>query len=346
MVEHDNKVKQNAIAAEVGVSVSTVSRALASSPSVGAETRARILKAAEAMGYDLSQGNTPERAGAIVICPARFLSGLTGYYYLSFLQGIRQELKQRRRRVELQVISVGNETENEALLTQALQKNPDIGCILLGQPATDYAHIMNAHGRHHVLLNAEPPVHPTDVFSPDSRAGGSAAADHLLEMGHRTFCSFAFPTTSSMLMLREKGFHDRLLEKGIPEADIKTVIMGSNDPDVYEAEFIAHFNETRDRQTGLFCINDIVAMGVWSGLRQAGLKVPEDVAIVGFDNSPHGEMIHGGFTTLDVPCEQIGSEAAKQLLARKEDPDLPYRTVLFQPKLIKRGSTAAQFKSK
>ncbi len=339
MADQDNNIKQTAIAAEVGVSVSTVSRALASSSVVGNATRKRILEAAERLGYDLSQKKALGRAGTIVVCHSSAVSGLSGYYYLGFLEGTRNEMSQRGRRIELQLISAENESANQKVLAEAFENNPEAGCILLGQTSASLAGFVHQHKRPCVMLNAEVSDEHCDSFLPDNRLGGRLAADHLLDLGHKSFCIFSFPTQFPTLLTRQAGFKERLIERGIPEKNIETVMLGSNNPEVFEREFTAHFRENGNRHTALFCMNDIVAMGVWSGLRQVGLKVPADVSIVGFDNSLHGEMIPGGLTTIAVPCADIGRAAARQLLARKDEPEMAYQTVLFQPKLVERGST-------
>ncbi|CAN7343579.1 LacI family DNA-binding transcriptional regulator [Devosia sp. LjRoot16] len=335
------KVNQIDIARKAGVSVSTVSRVLSASPGVGASTRSRVLSIARAAGY-LPDAQAPSRAPVLVFCPSHYLQGVSSYYYQGFLRGIRTELDSTGQAIELCIFPEDDDAVRDRIVAPVLEQNQDSSCILLGEPAAALLDRLSKSDRHTVLLNVEGgPDRGADRFVPDNFAGGRAAADCLYELGHRSFCYFYFPSRSRTLLARRAGFFDRLKELGISEAQCDSIELGANDPSVAEAKLRDYVAQHSELPTGLFCLNDLIALGVYSALIQAGYQVPRDASIIGFDDFPHASIIGPGLTTLHVPCDEMGRAAARQVLDRMDDPDLHEKTVIFRPKLIQRGSVAA-----
>ena len=339
------KLNQIDIARRAGVSVSTVSRVLSSAPGVGASTRSHVLSVAQAAGYvaDKRPSQRAEARGPVLVfCPGHYLSGVSSYYYLGFLQGIRAELDAIGQSIELCCIPEDDNEARDRIVDQVLEENPESGCILLGEPATVLLDRLVKANRACVLLNVQGgPDAGADRFVPDNLAGGRAAADCLYEHGHRTFCYFSFPTKSRTLWARRAGFLERLAELGVPETDCEIIELGANDPMVAETQLRAYVAKHPRLPTGLFCLNDLIALGVYSALIEAGVKVPRDVSIIGFDDFPHASIIGPGRTTLHVPCDEMGRAAARQIVERMDNAELHEKTVIFRPRLILRGSVAA-----
>ena len=97
----------------------------------------------------------------------------------------------------------------------------------------------------------------------------------------------------------------------------------------------------RNRPTAIFAVTDMTAVGAWGAARRMGLRIPEDVAIVGYNDIPLASRLVPGLTTVHVPIHEFGSAAARLLLEQIETGDAIRRRVIFNPELIVRGSTVA-----
>jgi LacI family transcriptional regulator len=174
---------------------------------------------------------------------------------------------------------------------------------------------------------------------PDDRRGSAMAVEHLAGLGHRRIAHIAGPQATTTGLLRYRGFTEAMEDGGL----------------VVERELIAHadaFTIAAGRKaargllagsppTAIVAANDLLALGAYSALSEAGLRCPQDVSVVGFNDMPFADRFAPPLTTIHIPHGQIGARAAELLLERIEDPAATPQTLMFEPSLTARESTAA-----
>lgn len=168
----------------------------------------------------------------------------------------------------------------------------------------------------------------------DQAAGGRLAAEHLVARGRTRLATVAGPSDVPFARARLDGFLDAVRAAGLPE------------PFVVEGDFTRAGGEAAARELlaarpdvdGVFGASDLMADGASTVLQESGRRVPEDVAVVGFDDSTVARQAHPPLTTVRQPVEEMAAEMARLLLAAIDDPETEARSVLFDPSLVQRDS--------
>jgi LacI family transcriptional regulator, galactose operon repressor len=191
----------------------------------------------------------------------------------------------------------------------------------------------------YVLVNrfSEDGVDP--FVGSDDVTGATLATQHLLDLGHVRIGHLAGQPTVSTGVLRRKGYGAALAEAGIA-ADPELVV---------EAGFVEEGGSQamdrllslNDPPTAIFAVTDMTAVGAYGSARRHGLRIPEDLAIVGYNDIPLAGRLIPGLTTVHVPIHEFGSAAARMLLEQIETGVLTPRRVVFAPQLLVRGSSVA-----
>jgi len=299
------------VAKEAGVSATTVSRVFNHGDLVTEETRERVMKVARQMGYrpnatakSLSQGRT-DAIGIVLPAPH-------GEFFSEVIRGI-DEVAQSSGHHILISSSHYSFSESEAAL-QALPGRVD-GLL-----------IMTTHVRAKALIDSVSLDVPTvfmnsalhepgyDAFDIENREGTRKAVTHLVERGHSKIGIVKGPIDSFDVQERMLGYHDALAEAGIdPEAQVH--IRGDfTQESGYEAgETLLKMDALPD---AVFFCNDYMAIGAMASLQEAGVQIPGDLAVAGFDDIPSARYSSPSLTTVQVPVYDLGRAAAKQLLLR------------------------------
>ena len=326
------------IAARVGVSVMTVSKALRNQPDVAATTRARIKKAAQEMGYVPDSAALGLRLGTTklfgLVIPAttnpifaRILLAVEerahdlGYdLLLMHTQNLieREEASLRRllsRRVDGIFVAPVYRMESEARIYRELQasKTP---VVLLGAPAACCSQFVSVQG--------------------DDLAASFAATQHLFELGHRRIAYFAGPLPAMWAQERFEGYRRAHRNIGLEVDDRLVFHAGSTIEDGVKAA-LQFINEKCDA-TAVLGVNDLIAIGCANALLQQGLRIPQDISLVGFGNILLAEHFRIPLTTLGQPKFRLGSTAMDMMLQliRGE----PVESRRLSAELIIRSSTA------
>jgi len=170
-----------------------------------------------------------------------------------------------------------------------------------------------------VLLDRDAPGVDCDTVMLDNETGGYLATTHLIELGHRRIAHISGPWGVSPVWERRAGYRRALEEHGIDFHE-ELVHCHSEDVEKSTAAAVAAFFSSPQPPTAIFAVSDIHACYTWAALEKAGLTVPEDVALVGFNNLTFGEAVEIGrtdhLTTIDQPFENIAATAARLLLKR------------------------------
>jgi LacI family transcriptional regulator len=328
-------VTSHDVARRAGVSQSAVSRAFRPGAPVSDALRERVVRAAAELGYTpnaFARGLLHRRTGLIGLAVEDASRPLQSALLDRVLTGLEG----------LGLAPVLVAARDAAALTSGLARveryRPD--AILVCGPTLPPAlgTRLREDGVPVVLLNRYPAeAGTTAVARTDNRAGGEAMARHLLSLGHRRFAVIGGPPGAPAARDRAAGFAAALRGEGLDRPPSRP---GGYTPEGGAAAAAA-LVALRPRPTALFCCNDAMALGALSALRAAGLRVPEDVSVAGFDGIAAGPWSAPPLTTMEQDLPALVAAALDLLLPRLADPDLPPDTRLVPPALRERGSAAA-----
>ncbi|MGA8210351.1 MAG: LacI family DNA-binding transcriptional regulator [Nocardioidaceae bacterium] len=325
------------VAQEVGVSQSTVSRALRGDPRVRAETRRRIEAAAQRLGYwPASPPPLPleERSRTIGVVVA----DLTNPFFPSLLTPVHDELRLMGYRVVLFAERTDIPTGQEAL-DRLLDRSIDGVLVTTATLGSRLTHAMRRRDLPVVLLNRYIDGMDVDRVVADNHEGGRLAARHLVELGHRRIGMVRGPSNTSTSRDRTAGFLEVLGEAGV-EVDDGLVREG---PYSHQCGY-QHVRDLLRREsppTAIFCGNDIIGFGAVDAARSLGVDVPSGVSIVGFDDVPMASWEVFQLTSVRQPLTEMAGAAARMLVERIEyDGDIGAgRERVFATNLVKRLTT-------
>lgn len=335
------------VAAHAGVSKATVSAVLNATAAVRGSTRERVLAAVEmldyrpaagsgaavprlattrrgtrALGLLIKEADNPYYAG--IVAGARVVADAAGYTLL--VASSEGDYGAERRAVEL----MHTKEVDGLLVTPVLDAS------------TDLSHYFNLKRREFpFVLLEEVRGLPASLVDVDNVYAACAATTHLIDLGHTQLAHFAGPAYSLHTQERVHGVRRACSGAALVFTDANVVVAGAHMEDGYRAA-LAHFGQAdaATRPTGVTCYNDLVAVGVCRALRELGLRVPDDVSVVGFDDIPMAEYLAVPLTTMRVPQAEMGRLAAELLVAQIKGgmPDRPVRQFLDAP-LVVRAST-------
>ncbi len=327
------------VAAEAGVSITTVSHVLNDVPGlrVNPATRQRILDVSARLGYVpnvLAQSLRTQRSNTIGLIGDEIV---TTPFAGKLILGA-QEVAMSRDAV-LFVVSTGYQRNVEERAIEVLLRRQVDGILY----ASMFHRAVELPARlasvPTVLLNAECTTPGVPWVAPDEVAGGRDAAETLLAAGHRRLGFInnidEIPASSGRL----EGFRARMAEAGLPPEELAVVAVESASSGGYEAAI--DLLSRRRRPTAIFCFNDRLAMGAYRAAGELGLRVPDDVSIVGFDNQEYvADGVHPGLTTIELPHYDMGVWAAEQLFNQIDGATGDAPTALLRGPVVARDSVA------
>ena len=327
------------VAARAGVSLATASRVLSGSRSVGEPYRGLVLAAARELQY------TPNAQAQAVARGASNVVGLIIHdvrdpYFSSVASGVMRYVEERDLVVFL--ASTHGDPERELQYVAMMRSHRARALILCGTRTTDRAHTerlaeelrgYTAAGGRAAVISQDRLGTPTVV--PQNRAGARKLARELCRIGHRRFAVLAGP--SRLLSSRDRlaGFREGLVDEGVDPEGMQ-VLHGAFTREGGEqmaARLVAQGLEA----SCVFAVNDVMALGALTAFRAAGLRVPEDVGLAGFDDIPTLCDVVPPLTSVRLPLEDMGVTAAQ--LALDTDPSAEPRSVKVHAEVVLRDST-------
>ena len=326
------------VAREVGVSVSTVSRAL-NGGAAGDETAARVRRAAERLGYvpnATARKLVRSRTDAVGVV----LPFLTGEFYPEVVRGLDRAVQENGRHL---VLSTSHNTAADTVKVLRTMHGLVDGLVVM-TPAVSPAEVSEAlvPGLPTVLLNAPPGGHAFDVLSTDGAGGARLAVEHLADRGHRRIAVLAGEVGNHDAEVRLGAWRRVLAERGLaaPEA---WVLRGdfSQESGVAAGRRLAALVRETGGPTAAFASSDYMAVGAIHALAEAGLAVPGDVSVVGFDDVPSAAYLNPPLTTVRAHAVDLGVRAARWLADRVDGDGTggPRRETL-PAELVVRATTA------
>ena len=330
------------IARQAGVAHTTVSRALRDSPLVADETSARIRRIAAELGYYPSAAarslktNRSQVLGVIV-------SHIADPFFSEILQGIDDLAQQSG--YSLFIAAAQHDPGREKAIVKTMREHRVDGVILCSTPfSAEQSRQLLAHDIPIVVINNQAAEDYRYSIYHDDVGGSRQVTRHLLELGHRRIAYLGNALSGRTTQDRLSGFRQEMAEAGvnIPRGYVHQVRGGGAEEGLSS---VAHYLSLPERPTALVCYNDLLAIGVLSGLQTAGIRVPEQLSVAGFDNIPLAAFTNPPLTTFDQPKRFIGAEAARMLLdllaAQPIDGSPEQHTIrLLQGRLLVRQSTA------
>ncbi|MFJ6630145.1 LacI family DNA-binding transcriptional regulator [Streptomyces sp. NPDC091376] len=329
------------IAAQAGVSEATVSRVLNGKPGVASTTRESVLAALDVLGYERPVKLRRRSAGLVgLITPE-----LENPIFPALAQVIGQALTRQGYTPVLATQTPGGSTEDE--LTEMLVDRGVSGIIFVSGLHADTTADMQryeklrAQGVPFVLVDGFSPQVRAPFISPDDRAAMQLAVTHLVSLGHTRIGLALGPRRFVPVLRKIEGFikavHDQL---GLSEREIESQLIQHS---LYTLEGgQAAASALMDRGcTAVVCASDMMALGAIRAARQRGLEVPDDISVVGFDDSPLIAFTDPPLTTVRKPVPAMGQAAVRTLLEEIGGTPAPHSEFVFMPELVVRGSTAA-----
>ncbi|MCW8164922.1 LacI family transcriptional regulator [Verminephrobacter aporrectodeae subsp. tuberculatae] len=304
----------NAVAHQAGVSIATVSRVLTGSKPVSAETRLRVQAAVQALGYranPFGRGLSTGRSGVLLMLVPDFANP----YYAEIVRGAVSVARQRGYTVL--PVDLEGSANNEASL-QVLQSGLPDGVINLVPVHERAAWAKAAEGRPWVHCSEfQPDEMSIPHVSIDHRQAATDAVQYLLNRGHRRIALVNSDERFLYARQRREGYELALRRADIAVETERIRTTGTNS---YAAGSLAAaaLLSLVTPPTAVFAVSDTLAIGVIKGLRRAGRRVPEDTAVVGFDDVPIAEVFEPALTTVGQPMQDLGAAAVVMLLGQME----------------------------
>jgi DNA-binding LacI/PurR family transcriptional regulator len=319
------------IAALAGTSVPTVSKVLRGGTDVSERTRAEVMSAVEAIGYSPRRG-TPRRGTEPALVDF-VLSDVHGSWANEALGGVEEAATAADHDVVLTI------ARRDGAWVQRLLRRRSVGIVIaLVDPTARQLDLLHAAGKRSVLIDpmSRPPAHAASV-GVTNWEGGRSAAEHLLALGHRRFAAIGGTRGHLYSQARLDGFRSGLREAG------DAVLLGEGAADWRReaAVGVAERLLAEHRPTAVFCCSDLMAVGVYDAAARLGLRVPQDVSVVGFDDIPEASWVSPPLTTVRQPIAELGAAAVRMLLRMPAGGEVPPPRIELVTRLIERGSTAA-----
>ncbi|WP_256011696.1 LacI family DNA-binding transcriptional regulator [Desertivirga xinjiangensis] len=327
------------IAQKLGISKSTVSRALTGHPSVHQQTRERVLKLAEEMDYErnmLSIGLIKNSSLTIGIIVPEF----TRSFFPKVIIGAQEKAKAAG--YNLIICHSEESYETEVANTKVMLLHQVDGLLIsITKETTNFEHlkVFQRKGIPIVFFNrvCEEMVVPKVIV--DDEEGAFSAVQHLIKRGKKRVAFLNGPANLHVCKKRGEGYKNALQRNKL-QWDEQLLRHYDLDLNTVE-EHVNFFLGLQDKPDAIFAINDPTAIEVMRVLKKKQIRIPEDIAVVGFSNDMVSSLIEPGLTTVEQPVAEIGRVAAQLLLdqIKRNIEDWKAQTVILKTKLIQRDSS-------
>jgi len=310
------------VAKKAQVGIGTVSRAINNSPHISPKTRDRVLKVIKELKYQphaMAQG-LARRKTKIIACIVPFF---TGYFFVELLRSIQKDISSQG--YDLILYSVDERNKKELFLKRTLREKKVDGVLLFSLPMND--------NDAKIFINVNFPIVLIDSYHPQldsitiqNNQGAYLATRHLIELGHQKISLITGHIQSIPARTRLEGYRNALLENQIKYDEDYVLYLddtvtdkdlmlndGFNEKSGYQL-MLQLLRAEKKRPTAVFVSSDIQAIGAMEAIREKGLSIPEDIAVVGFDDIELARLL--GLTTIHQPIVEMGHSAVKRLIDR------------------------------
>jgi LacI family transcriptional regulator len=320
------------------VSLGTVSNVLNNPSSVSTNTRNRVLDAINSTGFVRSTAAHQLRVGKSGTIGVVLLD-IANPFFAEMVRGAEHVFRERD--YVLMLCSSDESAEREQRYFRVLEEHRVDGLLItpVERDLEGTAELV-AHGIPVVLLDRDGSSRGLCSATVDDVRGAELAADHLFELGHRTIAFVNGPATIRQCIDRREGARRstrRARRRG--QASLKELTVGALSIEQGEAA-VARLFELEPRPTAVMCANDLLALGVLRGLATAGVVVPDEMAVVGYDDVAFASMLSPALSSVRQPKYELGVVAAELLLEEVAGLPHKHRAIRFEPELVVRASSA------
>ena len=325
------------IARELNISASTVSRALQGNPRISLKTREKIKGLADTMGYrpnTLASNLRNKKSNTIgIVVPL-----INRYFFSSVISGVEEVAFKSGYTV---VISQSNDLANkEIAIVQSMFANRVDGLIIsIAMQSTSFEHLKMFRKKNIplVFFDRVVPEIETNKIVVDDFMGGFRVTQHLIDQGYQRIGHMAGPQNLMTYFDRKNGYIEALIKNGklYDETLVVTNTLTTEDG-VAAARQLMNLPNPPD---AIFCGNDTTALSAMIYLRDKGIRIPEDIGIVGFSNEPFSKVVSPSISTIAQPGFLMGQKAAELILNQIERKEKIFKTLVMPTELIIRESS-------
>jgi len=303
------------VAKRAGVGIGTVSRVLNESPQISPKTREKVLKAIRELQYRphaLARGLARNKTGMIGVVMPFFI----GYFYFELLRTIQHELTQKG--YDLILYNVENPKQLDTIFEKSLRERRVDGLLILSVPISD-VHAKEFHRQRFPVVLVDTTHPDLDSIKVENTQGAYTAVSYLISLGHQRIGMITGKLSSPPARERVEGYKKALTDHGIPFEPRYLLV-----PEIPEAD---GFNRSagyqgfkqlvslgKERPTAIFASSDIQAAGALLAAQELHLRIPEEMALIGFDDVELASYL--GLTTMRQPLEDMGKLAVERLIER------------------------------
>lgn len=328
------RITMHDVAKEAGVSLMTVSRVVNEKEDVSPATRQKVVGVIKKLNYrpsSIARGLATQRTGTLgVVVP-----DISNPFFSSIVRIAEEEAYAQDYSVFLG--NTNEDPQREMAVLQSLEDNQVDGLILCSSRLEDDV-LTNVLRRFptSVLVFRERKSNDIGSITLDDVFGGEIAINHLLKSGHKNIGLVSGPSISLSAFGRYQGYQKALRESGI---SVREDWIRRCPPTVESGHQAVHSLISENPEiTALFCHNDLIAVGALQACVDLGRKVPDDIAIIGYDDIRLAALVSPSLTTLHVPRASIGTQAMRMLLAQIYSKTAQAKEIHLQPELIRRKS--------
>ena len=322
------------VAREAGVSLGTASQALRDSPAVRDATRRRVRAVATLLRYQpsaLARGLVTRRTHSVGL----LISDITNPFFIRAVRAVEDAAQENGYNVIL-----CNTDEDPAKETQYLRvlMEKRVDGIILATTAGSLPAVRDVRWRRIplVLFDRELPQVAADTVKVDSVRGGRLATEHLLQLGHRRIAIIHGPVVRSTGAERLEGYLLAMRTAGLrPDP---ALIREGNFKQDSGRDLARQLLDLAPPPTALFCTNNLMTVGALQTLGERGIRIPQDLSLVGYDDMEWWTLTHPPLTTVGQPVYELGREAMRLLLAQIAGPRRRAQRVVLKPELLRRAS--------
>jgi len=326
------------VAVEAEVSVGTVSNVLNRPHVVAPETLNRVQQAISKLGFvrhagaALMRGGRARTIGLVVL-------DVANPFFTELARGAEDAAREHNHLIIL--CNSDEDPEQEGRYLDVLEQQRVLG-VLISPVAADGSRLDGLRKRGTAIVLLEQARTNYCSVRADDVAGGELAAGHLLDLGHQKLVYVSASQSISQYRDRLAGVRRALVERGQASSALEVIEVGAVGTMKDGSLAAAQILNRQLSATGVVCGNDLIALGLTGALRRAGVSVPEEMSVVGYDDIELAEQNSLPLTTIRQPKQNMGRTAAKLLIDEAEQGARhTHQQIVFQPDLIIRGTTQA-----
>lgn len=322
------------IAKVTGVSYATVSRALSGSSEIGEDTRERVLKICREMGY-----TTNYVARSMVMKRTKLIGLIVANIDNPFMSEIAYyiEIRAREQGYNLMLCNSSHDLDLERQVFTLLVGRQVDGIIIVPASSDSYGNLKPYLSKVPTVFMSENLRDlPESYISVDNYRGTYIGMEYLYSLGHRDILYFGRRKNSLTHQLRTEGYIDACRGLGLEPNIFNSNYSFSSIQTGYQ--LAKHVFQKPLTQTAVFAATDSLALGVMEAAEEAGIRIPEDISLIGFDNITYANLPKINLTTIEQPKKTMAGMAVDVLLEKICDPNVGYSHRILMPTLVERGT--------